>query len=264
MDIRDFMDLNKLQLLQDKFSDATGLAAIAVDNKGEYITEGSNFTDFCMKYTRSSAEGNRRCIKCDNECTGTYYCHAGLMDFSTDIVVEGQKLGAMIGGQILPNEPDEEKFRETAKELGIDPDTYIRALKKVPVSNEKKIRAAAELLGLMVNQLVNLEYVRSHNVGKLNELSGEIQHATEIIDTINNNTHSLKSIANKQKMLSLNASIEAARSGEAGVGFAVVAKSMGDLSSQSATIYGDIEKSVIEVTSSIEKLASLFHEETDK
>lgn len=262
MDIRDFMDLNKLQLLQDKFSDATGLAAIAVDNKGEYITEGSNFTDFCMKYTRGSAEGNRRCIKCDNECTGTYYCHAGLMDFSTDIVVEGQKLGAMIGGQILPNEPDEEKFRETAKELGIDPDAYIRAVKKVPVSNEKKIRAAAELLGLMVNQLVNLEYVRSHNVGKLDELSNEIQHATEIIDTINNNTHSLKSIANKQKMLSLNASIEAARSGEAGVGFAVVAKSMGDLSSQSATIYGDIEKSVIEVTNSIEKLASLFHEET--
>ena len=40
------------------------------------------------------------------------------------------------------------------------------------------------------------------------------------------------------------------RSGEAGVGFAVVAKSMGDLSSQSATIYGDIEKSVIEVTDS--------------
>ena len=52
MDIRDFMDLDKLQMLQDKFSDATGLAAIAVDDKGEYLTKGSNFTDFCMKYTR--------------------------------------------------------------------------------------------------------------------------------------------------------------------------------------------------------------------
>ena len=61
-------------------------------------------------------------------------------------------------------------------------------------------------------------------------------------------------------MLSLNASIEAARSGEAGVGFAVVAKSMGDLSSQSATIYSDIEKSVVDITSSIEKLASLFED----
>jgi Predicted sensor domain len=262
MDIRDFMDLDKLQMLQDKFSDATGLAAIAVDDKGEYLTKGSNFTDFCMKYTRGSEEGNRRCIKCDNECTGTYFCHAGLMDFSVDIIINGQKLGAVIGGQILPKEPDEEKFRATAEELGIDPDAYIRALKKVPISNENKIRAAAELLGLIVNQLVSVEYSRQYD-GSSNELSAEIQHATEIIDTINNNTHSLKSIANKQKMLSLNASIEAARSGEAGVGFAVVAKSMGDLSSQSATIYGDIEKSVIEVTSSIETLATLFHKNTN-
>ena len=122
MEIYDFMDMEKLQELQDQFSDATGLAAIAVDSKGEYMTEGSNFTDFCMKYTRGSAEGNRRCIKCDNECTGTYFCHAGLMDFAFDIVVDGERLGAMIGGQVLPNEPDEEKFRATAEELGIDPE----------------------------------------------------------------------------------------------------------------------------------------------
>ena len=125
-------------------------------------------------------------------------------------------------------------------------------------SDEKTIRASAELFGLMVNLLVKSAYINSNSDGRLDALSEEIHHATEVIETINNNTHSLKSIANKQKMLSLNASIEAARSGEAGVGFAVVAKSMGDLSSQSATIYGDIEKSVIEVTDSIEKLAVLF------
>ena len=260
MEIYDFMDMEKLQELQDQFSDATGLAAIAVDSKGEYMTEGSNFTDFCMKYTRGSAEGNRRCIKCDNECTGTYFCHAGLMDFAFDIVVDGERLGAMIGGQVLPNEPDEEKFRATAEELGIDPEAYVKAVKKVPVSDEKKIRASAKLLELMVNQLVNLSYRESKDSGKANGLSDEITHATEIIETINANTHSLKSIANKQKMLSLNASIEAARSGEAGVGFAVVAKSMGDLSTQSAAIYGDIEKSVLEVTETIQKLDHLFHD----
>lgn len=260
MDIRDFLDIEQLQLLQDKFSDATGLAAIACDENGEYITEGSNFTDFCMKYTRGSAEGSKRCVKCDTECKDTYFCHAGLMDFNVPIMVNGKKIGNVIGGQVLPEEPDEEKFRATAEELDIDPDAYIRALRKVPVSSEKQIRASAELFGLMVNLLVNSAYTNSNNDGKLDALSDEITHATEVIETINNNTHSLKSIANKQKMLSLNASIEAARSGEAGVGFAVVAKSMGELSSQSATIYGVIEKSVIEVTSSIERLADLFKE----
>lgn len=64
MELKEFMDISKLQKIQDNFSDATGLAAIAVGNDGQYLTEGSNFTDFCMKYTRGSKEGNRRCVKC--------------------------------------------------------------------------------------------------------------------------------------------------------------------------------------------------------
>ena len=251
MELKDFMDLSKLQKIQDAFSDATGLAAIAVGKNGEYITEGSNFTDFCMKYTRNSTEGNRRCVKCDNECTGTYYCHAGLMDFAIDIMLNGEKVGAIIGGQVLPQEPDDEKFRQTARELGIDEDAYIQAVHQVPVSSEKRIRAAADLLGDIVNQLVNLEYFRHMNGDRFNQLHNEVMHTTDIIQDIN---------ANKQKMLSLNASIEAARSGEAGVGFAVVAKSMGELSSQSATIYGDIEKSVAKVTTAVNDIASLFEQ----
>ena len=67
MELKEFMDISKLQKIQDNFSNATGLAAIAVGNDGQYLTEGSNFTEFCMKYTRGSKEGNRRCVKCDNE-----------------------------------------------------------------------------------------------------------------------------------------------------------------------------------------------------
>ena len=115
-------------------------------------------------------------------------------------------------------------------------------------------------MGVIVNQLVNLEYFKYNNTSRLDVLKQEIQHSTQIIQTINNNTGHLKAIANKQKMLSLNASIEAARSGEAGVGFAVVAKSMQDLSSQSAVIYNDIEKSVAEITNTTSALTSLFEQ----
>ncbi len=260
MDLREFMDMKKLQKIQDDFSNATGLAAIAVGKDGEYLTEGSNFTEFCMKYTRGSAEGNRRCIKCDNECKGTYFCHAGLMDFSVDIIVNGERMGAVIGGQVLPNEPDEEKFRQTAKELGIEPDSYIQALRKVPVSTEKKIRASAELLGVIVNQLVNLEFFKYNNAGKLDSVKDNIKQSGELVQTINEKTGYLKGIAKKQTILSLNATIEAARSGEAGVGFAVVAKSMQDLSNQSAGIYNDIEKSVEQITQLINSMTSLFDE----
>lgn len=258
MELKEFMDMSKLQKIQDDFSNATGLAAIAVGTDGEYLTEGSNFTDFCMKYTRGSQEGLRRCVKCDNECTGTYFCHAGLMDFSVDIMINDEKVGAIIGGQVLPNEPDEEQFRQTAEELGIDPDEYIEALRKVTISSESRIRASANLLGVIVNQLVNLEYYKHANASRLGDVQTGVEQANELIQTINDNISHLKAIAKKQNILSLNASIEAARSGEAGAGFAVVAKNMQDLSSQSTGVYNDIEKSVAEITERISSLVSFF------
>lgn len=68
-----------------------------------------------MKHTRGCAEGAKRCQKCDAEGKGVYECHAGLMDFSIDIVLNGEKLGAVIGGQVLPNEPNEESLPQSRK-----------------------------------------------------------------------------------------------------------------------------------------------------
>lgn len=254
MHISDFMDLALLQKLQDQFSDATGLAAIAVDAEGNYITEGSNFTDFCMKYTRKSEEGLKRCVKCDKECTGTYFCHAGLMDFSNDIIVDGVRLGAMIGGQVLPCEPEEEKFKEIAAELGINENAYLEALRRVPVKTEKSIRAAADFLGVVVNEMVNLEYLKSKNSSRLNNFDRELQNATDAVNAIRENTRKLDDISTKQNILSLNASIEAARAGISGAGFAVVAKQMGELSQQSKAIYQEIGRCSEEIYQMVTKM----------
>ncbi len=255
MKISDFMDLKQLQSIQDQFSDATGLAAIAVDADGNYITEGSNFTEFCMKYTRNSKEGMRRCVKCDTECTGTYFCHAGLMDFAADIVVEGEKVGAIIGGQVLPAQPDEEKFRSIAAELDIDPEAYIQALRKVPIRSEKSIRAAASLLADVMNRVVNLEYMKYRNNKRLNIFDEELDNAISTVIEINKKTKELEGIATKQNILSLNASIESARAGVAGAGFAVVAKQMGELATQSAGIYKEISDAASDIQQAVRRMS---------
>ncbi len=254
MKIKDFMDLSILQDIQDQFSDATGLAAIMVGEDGNYITEGSNFTDFCMKYTRGTKEGAKRCERCDNECTGTYFCHAGLMDFSNDIIVNGEKVGACIGGQVLPKEPDLDKFEDIARELGVDPAAYVNAVKKIPVKTEKSIRAAADLLGAIVNQIVNQKYLESKNSNILEVMDREVQTSVAAIQVIADKTKELESIASKQNILALNATIEAARAGEAGVGFAVVANQMGELSKKSAGIYKDIQENSQIVSRSIKAM----------
>ena len=257
MDIRNIIDLNVLQQLQDQFSDATGLAAIAVDANGEYITKGSNFTEFCMKYTRGCPEGLKRCVKCDTECSGTYFCHAGLMDFSADIVVNDEKVGAIIGGQVLPNPPDDDKFRTIAEELGIDPDEYIRAVHKVPVRNEKTIRAAAQLLADMVNRLVNLEYITALNNKKMEVFDTEMGKALQAVHEATDKVRDLERNASIEKILAINASIEAARAGEAGVGFAVVAREIGTLANEADSVYSQVGQLVKKIAESIESVSKV-------
>jgi ligand-binding sensor protein len=254
VDIKQFMDMGLLQEIQDLFSDATGLAAIAVDMEGNYITKGSNFTDFCMKYTRGSEEGRRRCVKCDNECTGTYFCHAGLMDFSADIMIEDEKVGAIIGGQVLPNEPDLDYFRGIAHELGINETEYLKALAKVPVRSEKMIRSAAQMLGRVVNQLVNLEYIKKLNQKKVEAFDKESSNALAAVNEIRGKAAELQRVASMEKILAINASIEAARAGQAGVGFAIVAREISDVSNNSAKVYGEIVEQVKMIENSVKAM----------
>lgn len=254
MKLTDFMDMAQLQKIQDAFSDATGLAAIAVDNEGNYITNGSNFTEFCMKHTRGCAEGAKRCQKCDVEGKGVYECHAGLRDFSIDIILDGEKLGSVIGGQVLPSEPDEEKFTAIAEELGIDPKAYVRAVKKVPVRPEKSIHAAATLLEDVINRIVKQEYMNATEYKKIRVWEKEIANATETVAAIKQNTKELEAIASKQTIMALNASIETARVGAAGAGFGIIAKQMGDFSKQSSALYKQIAAEANQISDSIAKM----------
>ncbi len=257
IDIREFVDLNQLQTIQDLFSDATGLAAIAVAADGKYITKGSNFTDFCMKYTRGSELGAKRCVQCDNECTGTYFCHAGLMDFSSDLIVDGEKVGAIIGGQVLPEPPDDEKFRGIARELGIKEDAYINALHKVPVRSEKVIRASAELLGIIVNLLCNFQYQKYIDSHRINTFNNELTSISSNITSAKNHMKDLHNTATMENILAINANVEAAHAGKAGVGFAVVANEIGQLSKQSAEVYKVIESLVDSIQHSVNKIKDI-------
>lgn len=255
MKLEEFFDTNLLEQIMKEWSLATGMATIAADADGNYITGDVGFTDFCIKYTRGSEEGLRRCVKCDTECSGTYFCHAGLMDFSIDIKVKDEVVGKIIGGQILPEEPDEEKFRQLAVEFGIDPDEYIEALRRIPIRTEESIRASAKLLGDVVNQLVNFEYIKKKNERIISLLDNEIKESVDLIRELNKKSENLAKIESKQRILSLNASIEAARAGEAGRGFSVVASQVGKLSADSSEINASISESLKNLTTTIEKMA---------
>lgn len=290
IDLSSIMEKAFWQKLQDTFSKATGLAALTVDNE-KPVTEGSNFTAFCMDLTRKSPEGYRRCNQCDldggkrSRETGrpaVYQCHAGLVDMGTPIIVDNQQIGSVLAGQVLPDEPDEDKFRAYAKELGIDPDIYIDALNKVPRVSREKIDAAAELLYMIsvkIGEVWNqrsviesmskaigsdIEHIRER-VGRLRdgaeaglktqqELQGGIDDIRATLGNISGVANGIRAISKQTRFVGLNASIEAARAGEAGRGFSVVAEEVRTLSDHSCKTVDEIETFTASIKNNIDTI----------
>ena len=251
--IQDFCDMTKFEEIMNNWAKATGLATVAVGADGEYISECYNFTDFCINLTRGCPEGLARCEKCDREGRGVYYCHAGLCDFAVPITLEdGTVLGNIIGGQVLPEEPDEDKFRRTAMELGINPDKYIEALRDVTIKPKEVIDASAKLLGDVINMYVRDSY--SVNIEIQQRLIGGINRAAEQIKAATSQTDTIAACSKRQNMLALNASIEAARAGEQGRGFAIVAGEVQKLAKDMDTCSKTIKAALTEIGGTIESL----------
>ncbi|MEG0961267.1 MAG: PocR ligand-binding domain-containing protein [Lachnospiraceae bacterium] len=256
MIIQDFTDMHKFETIMSCWASATGLATVAVGMDGKYISECYNFTDFCIKYTRGSAEGMKRCAKCDQEGHGVYLCHAGLIDFGIDLIVAGEKVGSVIGGQVLPEHPDDDKFRTVAREIGVNEEEYINALHKVNVRTEKAIHDSAALLGDALNNFINSEYSSKYNGNLIKHLTEGASASKTLVSEIRANSIKLGRIQERQKILALNASIEAARAGDAGRGFAVVATNVGQLSRDCALLNNQIAHSIEEISNVIMDMAN--------
>ncbi|MBO6133092.1 MAG: PocR ligand-binding domain-containing protein [Lachnospiraceae bacterium] len=251
MKIFDYVSKDEFQQLQNLFSDTTGMAAIALDSDDNFITDGSNFPEFWIKFIKM------RMSQITSQ-TGSQDMGGGLMIFSYDLTVAGEKVGKMIGGVCMSVEPDDEKLRSAAAELRVDADKFSSEAKRLPIHKEKTIRSAGELLHNMMNQVLNGAYYNKSNSVIIEKIKPQIESATASVTDITERAKKLKEIASKQNILTLNASIEAARAGTLGAGFAVVAHQMGEMSKSSAVIYGDIEKDTDALKESIGNINSAF------
>lgn len=165
--LTDLIDVDTLQRIQDAFSNMTGMAALTADANGVPVTKGSNFTDFCSKYTRKSEDGHIRCEQCDKfgaedswkkgGPTG-YYCHAGLIDYAAPILAGNKMVGSFIGGQVLTEPPDRDNIIQIAWDLGIDPETLWNAAKKVQIRTKEEIDRESNFLFTVANVLSDMAY----------------------------------------------------------------------------------------------------------
>lgn len=290
----DIMDKSQLQALQDAFAKTTGMAALTTDLSGP-VTQLSCPTDFCMNLTRKSKVGCERCNACDLKGgeqaakTGkpaVYYCHGGLVDFAAPIIVNGKQLGSLIGGQVLTEEPDFDKFRKIAKEIDVDPDEYIEALKKVKIVSKEQVNNAADLMFKMAQALSDVGYQKyliendhsqqdnhfkeiyddyqaiKNHIGSVNQSIGELSEefdkfrektseSAKIVAQTDSILKYIQNVATQMTLLGFNASIEAKHVGEAGAGFNVIAQEVRQLAEQTSSQTRNVEDVLNNVRASI-------------
>ncbi|MCM1122182.1 MAG: PocR ligand-binding domain-containing protein [Eubacterium sp.] len=165
--LTDLIDVKMLQKIQDSFANMTGMAALTTDANGAAITEGTNFSDFCMKYTRGSKIGCARCEQCDKKGAEMalesgksviYHCHAGLMDYAAPIMAGDTIVGCFIGGQVLDKPIEAEKVREIAAQIGVDEEEYVKASEDIRVLDQDTIDNAARFLYTIADVLSEMAY----------------------------------------------------------------------------------------------------------
>ncbi|MFN3224975.1 MAG: methyl-accepting chemotaxis protein [Hyphomicrobiales bacterium] len=133
-------------------------------------------------------------------------------------------------------------------------------------TNVQTVAAAAEELSASITEI-------GRQVAKTTEVVGsaathsqatndQVEKLAETANAIGNVVSLIQDIAEQTNLLALNATIEAARAGEAGKGFAVVASEVKGLAEQTAKATGDIAAQINEIQSSTQEAVSAINQIT--
>ncbi|SDJ92300.1 PocR ligand-binding domain-containing protein [Natronincola ferrireducens] len=116
--LKGIIDLSMLQKVQDKFSEASQIAILIRDEKGEIITKPSNLSPFCQHH----CSYNNRCYLKSKKAphmedeTKVFNCCLDLVTLYTPIYMGDTYIGSISCGPVFLNEPSQRTLEVLEKE----------------------------------------------------------------------------------------------------------------------------------------------------
>ena len=149
-------------------------------------------------------------------------------------ILPKEVMGRTMEGNLVP-------IKDGHEVVGVLITTYDVGYKDDMRDLTKQFRDSVEAVNRSIDELVTGMQNISDVLNGMNNMTSSIEtdavHATDTVSKVSRN-------ASRSNMLALNASIEAARSGEAGRGFSVVATEMGKLANESISSSKEIKESL--------------------
>lgn len=162
---------------------------------------------------------------------------------STQLAASSKELDSTLSEQVTSTH----EVVSSAKQISATAQTLVRTMAEVAtLSHDLENSAGLGQTGLvrMSATMEKMEAASAAIAQKLAAINSKVNNITTVVTTINK-------VADQTNLLSLNASIEAAKAGEFGQGFAVVAREIRRLADQTAVATLDIEQMVKEMQSSV-------------
>lgn len=195
--INDIFNIDELQNIQDRFSEATGVSAVMTYLNGNLITQRSNFTELCGDIMLESPKGCELCLK-SNPIPGSplenrkmrEYCKSiGLMHAGAKITVGGQHIANWLIGQVRDSSVTEENVRALAKRIGEDEEKLVNAFHKVPQMDPETFEKIAHSFYHIATQMSNSAYQnvqQARLIAQLRAAEAELKESEEKVLTIGN------------------------------------------------------------------------------
>jgi signal transduction histidine kinase/ligand-binding sensor protein/ActR/RegA family two-component response regulator len=144
------LDIQGIQQLLDSFYELTGISAAIVDASGEIIFSSvrpllcSQFYDNrdrainSCRLSRALLQ-NKEIVSDQHE---TRLCPHGLLDAIEPIIIQGERLGALLIGQVFAEKPDIEFYREESEKYDFNKELFLLALESVPIVEKCRFEQA--------------------------------------------------------------------------------------------------------------------------